>query len=250
MATRRDLVERALLRQPTDRLPCFPLVDLAFGSTHSGNTLARLQLAPVLHAAALVQCLRELPIDGVYVNLCFSAKQASSAVGCVGQYTVRLDDCLRVEFTENEVAAIAGTDLLSLDDERISTAELFHPGMLETFQAMPEDLRSEAAVCVGLTGAFSQVGFLVGIQNLMVAMLDDPDGVHRAIQRRQQIALRQAGEFVRAGARFIWIGEGMASTRFLVGSLRCHGAGRLHGMILMRRTPDGLDALKCLRHTL
>ena len=162
MATRRELVERALLRRPTARPRCFPLVDVAFASTHSGKTLAMLQLDPRLHATALSRCLRELPIDGVYINICFSARQASEVVGSGKQYSLRLDDCLRLEFSENEVAAIAGSDLVSLDDERIGTAELFHPGMIETFQAMPEEVRNEAAVCVGLTGAFSQVGFLVG----------------------------------------------------------------------------------------
>lgn len=215
MATRRELVERALLRRPTARPRCFPLVDVAFASTHSGKTLAMLQLDPRLHATALSRCLRELPIDGVYINICFSARQASEVVGSGKQYSLRLDDCLRLEFSENEVAAIAGSDLVSLDDERIGTAELFHPGMIETFQAMPEEVRNEAAVCVGLTGAFSQVGFLVGVQSLMVAMLDNPAAVHRAIRRRQEIALRQAREIVQAGARFIWIGEGMASNSLL-----------------------------------
>ena len=219
MATRRDLVERALLREPTDRLPCFPLVDVAFASAHSGRTLASLQLDARLHAAALSQCLRELPVDGVYINLCLTSKQAAAAVCSDGHYAVLLDECLRLEFSENEVAAVASSDLLSLDDERMGIGELFHPGMLATFQAMPEEVRDQGAVCVGLTGAFSQVGFLVGVRSLMVAMLDNPDAVHRAVRKRQQIALRQAAELCRAGARFIWIGEGMASNSLLSGRM-------------------------------
>jgi uroporphyrinogen-III decarboxylase len=173
--------------------------------------MAQLQLVPKRHAEALSQCIRALPIDGVYVNLCLSAEQAASTVHSAGRYRVRLDDCLDVEFAETDVAAIKRTEIQDLDDDRITTAELFHPGMLETFQATPPEIRDEAAVCVGLTGAFSQLGFLIGLEKLMLAMVDRPAAVHRAIRRRQAVALRQAGEICRAGARFIWIGEGMAS---------------------------------------
>jgi uroporphyrinogen-III decarboxylase len=52
---------------------------------------------------------------------------------------------------------------------------------------------------------------LIGLEKLMVALVDEPERVHRALRLRQEIALRQAEEICRAGARFIWIGEGMAS---------------------------------------
>jgi uroporphyrinogen decarboxylase len=41
--------------------------------------------------------------------------------------------------------------------------------------------------------------------------VDEPRRVHRALRCRQEIALHQAEEICRAGASFIWIGEGMAS---------------------------------------
>ena len=213
--SRRSHTEAALAGRQTDRLPCFPLVDVAYASAHSGQNMARLQLDPRVHAEALAQCARDLPIDGVYINLCLSAQQAAQTVCRDGQYRVRIDDGVNVEFSENDVASIASSDIRSLDDERIQTAGLFHAGMLETFQAMPEDLCREVAVVVGLTGAFSQVGFLLGTQNLMMALMDEPAAVHRAIRQRQQAALRQAREICEAGARFIWIGEGMASSSLL-----------------------------------
>lgn len=208
---RRHLVESALLAKPSERIPCFPLVDLVFAAAMDNRPMAAVQLDPGLHARALGRCLRELPIDGVYVNICFSRSQAAKAVVRDGQYTLMLDDCLEVRFAENDVAAIARTDITSLDDERIDTAELYHPGMLETFQAMDANLKQNAAVCVGLTGAFCQLGFLYGLQNLMTAMIDQPEEVCRALERRQAVALRQAREICAAGARFLWIGEGMAS---------------------------------------
>lgn len=208
---RRRLVEKALLAERGERIACFPLVDLVYAAALARQRMAAVQLDPTLHARSLEACLRELPIDGVYVNICFSRSQAAKAVLHDGQYSLILDDCLDVRFAENDVAAIARTSITSLDDERIDTAELYHPGMLETFEAMDSELKRNTAVCVGLTGAFCQLGFLYGLQNLMTAMIDRPGEVCRALDRRQQVALRQAREICAAGARFVWIGEGMAS---------------------------------------
>lgn len=208
---RRSRVEKALLRQEADGTPRFPLVDVVFAAAFVGVPLARAQLDPEAHARALSQCIDELPIDGVYVNLCFSRAQAAGAQCDAGRWRVLLDECLEVEFGPNDVASVARTRVESLDDPRIGRAELFHPGMLETYRAMPGEVKERAAVCVGLTGAFSQVGFLLGLEKLLLALVDEPQRVHRALRRRQEIALRQAEEICRAGARFVWIGEGMAS---------------------------------------
>lgn len=205
------LTERALLRQSVERTPCFPLVDLVFAGAFSGLPLAEVQLDPAAHARALMHGLERLPIDGVYINLCFSREQAAGAAFVEDGWRVRLDDCLDVRFGRNEVASVAGTEIASLEDPRLARAALFHPGMLETFRVVPEEVKDRTAVCVGLTGAFSQLGFLFGLEKLMVALVDEPGRVHAALRRRQKIALGQAEEICRAGARFIWIGEGMAS---------------------------------------
>jgi uroporphyrinogen-III decarboxylase len=208
---KRPLVEAALLRKKPGRIPCFPLVDVVYAAAHCRRPMAQLQLDPAIHADALSRCARELPIDGVYVNLCLSREQSRRVNMQNGHYEVRLDDAVDVHFAENDVAAIALTDVVDLDDPRIESAELYHPGMLETFSAIPSDVQEEVAVCVGLTGAFSQVGFLFGLQNLMMAMADRQEEVSRALDRRQEVVLRQAAELCAAGARFVWIGEGMAS---------------------------------------
>jgi uroporphyrinogen-III decarboxylase len=209
--TGRTLVERALVQEAVERPPCFPLVDVAFAGAFSGLPLAEVQLDPAVHARALVQVIDRLPTDGIYINLCFSRDQAARAVRDEEGFRIRLDDCLDVRFGANEVASIARTEVDSLEDPRLAQAELFHPGMLETFRSIPEEARNRAAVCVGLTGAFSQLGFLIGLEKLMLALVDEPRRVHRALRGRQEIALRQAEEICCAGARFIWIGEGMAS---------------------------------------
>lgn len=211
MTRRREIIESALLRKKVERVPCFPLVDVAYAATHIKKPVSQVELNPTLHAEALTGCLHGLPTDGIYINLCFDEKQAAKAKFINGCYYVWIDDAVEIRMPENDVASISRTKITSLDDERIDMAQLFHPGMLATFKAMSTEICDDAAVVVGLTGAFSQVAFLYGLESLLMAMIDNPAAVHRAIKKRQKIAIAQASEICGAGARFIWIGDGTAS---------------------------------------
>lgn len=208
-------VERAFRREACERPPCFPLVDVCFASRFHRQPLGRVQRDPSLHAQALTRCVQELPIAGVYVNLCLNHVQAAACQPREGAHHVRLDDALDVTLPEDDVLSIAHSDLQALDDPRIETAALFHPGMRETFEQIPADVRGRAAVCVGLTGAFSQLAFLLGLEPLLLATIDRPGEVHGALRRRQGVALQQATELRQAGAEFIWVGEGMASSALI-----------------------------------
>jgi uroporphyrinogen decarboxylase len=112
---------------------------------------------------------------------------------------------------DNDVLSISSTEITSLADERIVTAELFHPGILATYKYMDQHVKESRAVVVGVTGTFSQVAFLVGIAQFMMDLLDRPDEVHLALEKRHRIAIRQVQELCSAGASFIWIGEGLGS---------------------------------------
>jgi uroporphyrinogen decarboxylase len=67
------------------------------------------------------------------------------------------------------------------------------------------------AVVTGVTGTFSQVAFIYGIQNLMMAMIDDPAKVRKTLDRRHKVVLSQIDQLCDCGVRFIWIGEGLGS---------------------------------------
>ena len=70
MHSNAEIIEQALKKHITERLPCFPLIDIAFASAYSGHQMRDVQLDPRLHAMALSKCASELPVDGVYINLC------------------------------------------------------------------------------------------------------------------------------------------------------------------------------------
>jgi hypothetical protein len=202
-----DIIEAALQKKWVSRVPCFPLIDIAFAAVYLGKPLREVQLNPGVHAAALSRCAQDLPVDGVYINLGLASGQSVK----LSEDTYRIDDALTLVVPNNDVLSISQTDIESLDDERISAAELFHPGILKTFQAMDNEIINNSAVAVGVTGTFSQVAFLYGIPRLMMALLDQPQQVHRALDRRHEIVLRQVRELCGSGARFVWIGEGLGS---------------------------------------
>ncbi len=201
------IIKRALLKQNTSRLPCFPLTDIAFASSYAGKPMRAVQLDPRLHAAALSKCAEELPVDGIYINLCLDARQGNR----ISESEILIDKAVHLAIPENDVLSIAAADIKSLDDRRILDAELFHPGMLATFKNIDERIKREYAVAVGVTGTFSQVAFLFGITEFMIALLDQPDAVRRTLDKRHNVAVRQVRELCASGARFIWIGEGLGS---------------------------------------
>jgi uroporphyrinogen-III decarboxylase len=207
MHSKAVVIEQSLLKEKTRRLPCFPLIDIAFASSYSRRPMREVQLDPHLHAGVLSKCAEELPVDGVYINLCIDTGQG---VRISDRETV-LDGSLHLVVPENDVLSISSTEITSLDDERIVEAELFHPGILATFNNIDDSIKENYAVAVGVTGTFSQVAFLVGISQFMMALLDQPEIVHRVLKRRHRVVIRQVQELCAAGARFIWIGEGLGS---------------------------------------
>jgi len=131
------IIRDSLQKQETGRLPCFPLIDIAFASSYSSRPMREVQLDPHLHAGVLSKCAEELPVDGVYINLCIDTGQG---VRISDRETV-IDGSLHLVIPENDVLSISSTEITSLDDGRIVKAELFHPGMLATFNNIDDNIK-------------------------------------------------------------------------------------------------------------
>ena len=202
-----ERTQKAIKMEKIDRIPTFPLIDIAFASSYLNRLMREVQLDPRLHANALNTCADELPVDGVYINLGLNSGQCR----WLKKDTYLIDEALTLVIPENDVLSVHSRDITSLEDERIETAELFHPGMLTAFKLMREEIKKNHAVVVGITGTFSQLAFLYGIPELLMALLDQPEAVRKALEKRHPVVLRQTREICAAGARFIWIGEGIGS---------------------------------------
>jgi hypothetical protein len=149
--TGREIVERALLKKPVPRIPCFPLIDTAFASAYAGKPLRELELNPNIHARALSLCAERLPVDGFYVNICLSEKQAAGFDPARG--ILDLDRALEVKIPENDVMSVAKTGIGDLTDERLFEAELFTRGCAKQCGLYPKGSKKAA----GLRRAFGDL---------------------------------------------------------------------------------------------
>ncbi len=214
-------IKDALLNKKTSRLPCFPLIDSAFAAAYFKKPMREVQLNPKLHADAICACAEELPVDGVYINLGLASGQAVQLT----ESTYRIDDSVTLVIPANDVLSSSKTDIKSLEDERFESADLFHPGILDTFRSMNEKVKENYAVALGLTGTFSQVAFLYGISEILMALLDQPDAVRETLARRHKIAVQQAEKSARpARDSFGSVKESgpeASSLRISIGSLSC-----------------------------
>lgn len=88
-------------------------------------------------------------------------------------------------------------------------------GILDTYRAVEASYKDRFLILPGITGPYSHLTFLYGLENTMMLMLDDPDLMHRFLRRRTELAIAWGTELARCGAEAVWIGEGAASGSLL-----------------------------------
>jgi MtaA/CmuA family methyltransferase len=76
---------------------------------------------------------------------------------------------------------------------------------------MPSEVVARYNISVGLTGPFSQVAFLMGVERVLTGLIDEPEELKAAIERRVPFAIAWAEQIAALGAPSTWIGEGLAS---------------------------------------
>jgi uroporphyrinogen decarboxylase len=196
-----------------ERVPCVPLIDNSYAAARIGVPVSQCFMDPVLHAEALVACLEHHPaIDGLSINLCLAAQIMLDCQQAADGYLVKTSGGLTWQVPTDDVGTVKSCDITSFDDPRMETDDPFKPGILETLRAIPADIRRRYLINVGVTGPFCQVEFLMGLNRVLLATLEDPDGLHAAIEKRLPLALRWIDELAELDPAAIWIGEGVASS--------------------------------------
>jgi hypothetical protein len=71
-------------------------------------------------------------------------------------------------------------------DERLQRLDTIRPYVIETLRHIPSDVLDRYNISVGLTGLFSQVGFMMGVQCILTALIDQPEELKAAIGRAPQ----------------------------------------------------------------
>jgi uroporphyrinogen decarboxylase len=215
MTPRQRAVE-ALYRRSTDRVPCVPFIDNSYAAPRAGVPVSQCFLDPNIYAQGLVASLERHPdIDGVSINLCLTDEIIQDIRETRDEYLVKTTGGLTWMVPFNDVGSVLETEITSFDDPRLDEDDPFKPGIILTLRAIPEDLRKRYLFSCGLTGPFSQVGFMLGLTHIMEATVDDPEGLHRAIRKRVPFALRWVEEMAQYDPGCIWIGEGFASSSLI-----------------------------------
>jgi len=215
MTSRRRSVA-AMRGQPVDRQPCVPLIDTSYSAPVLGAPVSECFLHPQIHAESLAACLDKHPlIDGFSVNFTLSDEIILSREKTDSGWLVRSTGGMTWTVPFNDIGSVSACELVSFDDIRLSTDNPFKNGPLETIRALPPAIRRQYLVNCPCTGSFSQVEFLMGLDRVMLATIEDPAGLRRAIDRRVPLTMAWIDELAQLDPASIWIGEGAASSSLI-----------------------------------
>ena len=97
-------------------------------------------------------------------------------------------------------------------EPRIDEESSLRFGILETFAAIEPKYKENYLIMPGITGPYSQLVFMMGLENVLIMMYDDPDGLKEAIAKRVKHAISWLDDLIALGAETVWLGEGAASS--------------------------------------
>jgi len=212
----RERAEIAMRGGRPDRVPVVPLIDTSYAAACLGVPVSQCFLSPEVHAQALLSALEQHPgIDGLSINIGLTADVIVDLEEFEGGYTVTTIDGSVWGIPMNDIGTPTTRSVINLRDERLSSVDVLRPHIAETLGFIPSSVLKNYDVSAGLTGPFSQVLFMMGIEPAMVAMQEEPEALKEAIEARMPFALRWAEELAVLGAPSVWIGEGYASTSLI-----------------------------------
>ncbi len=171
---------------------------------------------PEAYAAALVATLDRHPdIDGVSINIGLSDDVMLDHKVENGTHRVQTKGGLTWMVPENDIGSIEQCEITDFADPRIGTDEYLMIACLRTLKAIPPKYREKYLINTTVTGPFSQVAFLVGMDAIMIGTIDDEAALLEAIAQRVPFAQNWVDALKELDPGCIWIGEGFASNSLL-----------------------------------
>lgn len=214
--TSRERAEQAMRGRQTDRVPVVPLVDTSYAAACHGVPVSECFLDPCTHARALERVLERHPdIDGVSINIGLAREVIASQRADEAGYFITTTDGTEWRVPFNDIGTPTSHAIGSFDDPRIGAADVLRSHIVETLRAIPEQVRRRYDISAGLTGPFSQITFLMGVERVLLAMHEEPDALKKAIEKRVPLALAWVEELAALDAPSVWIGEGVASSSLI-----------------------------------
>jgi hypothetical protein len=214
--TSRQRAVAAMIGQTTDRAACVPLIDNSYSAAVLGALVSECFINPSRHAESLAACLEKHPrIDGLSINLCLSDEIILERERTADGWLIQTTGGLTWYVPYNDIGTVSRREIVSFDDPRLVSENPFKAGALNTLAALPPAMVQSHMTLAGVTGAFSQLAFLMGLERVLLATIDDPDGLYRAIEKRLPLALAWVDEAACLDPAAIWIGEGFASSNLI-----------------------------------
>jgi uroporphyrinogen-III decarboxylase len=214
--TCRERAELAMRGEQSDRVPVVPLVDTSYAAACYGVPVSECFLNPETHARSLVHVLERHPgIDGVSINIGLSAGVIARRSATASDHFVTTVDGTEWQIPMNDIGTPVSHAIQAFDDPRIGTLDVLRPHIVETLRAIPADVLRDYDISAGLTGPFSQIAFLMGVERVLLAMHEEPEALKGATEKRVRLALDWAEEMAELGAPSVWIGEGVASSSLI-----------------------------------
>ena len=217
--TSRERAEAALSGKIPDRVPCVPLVDTSYAAACAKMPVSECFTNPEAYAAALVATLDRHPdIDGVSINIGLSDDIFVERRKENGTQHIKTTGGLTWMIPEDDIGSIEVCEIADLRDPRIATDEYLMAACLRTLRAIPRKYREKYLINTTVTGPFSQVAFLIGMDAIMIGTIDEEDALLDAIEQRVPFALKWVDALKELDPGCIWIGEGFASNSLLSGA--------------------------------
>jgi MtaA/CmuA family methyltransferase len=248
----RERTAAFLAGEPVDRLPLMPVV-MMYCADHIGVKYG----AYVKDHRVLAEAQIRTAVDYDFDIVSILSDPAREAADCGA----------RVEFYEDQPAAIVESDALLADKTKLATLKMPDPlgggRMHEAVKAialMKEQIGDEKAVMGWVEGPCAEGADLRGINTLMMDTYDDPQFVRDLFDFTVETALAYAKAQVDAGADMIGIGDAAASLigpkfyeefvwdceKRLVDGLHALGVpARLHICGNTKTIVDGMGRLGC-----
>jgi len=214
--TSRERAELAMRGKVPDRVPVVPLIDTSYAAACLGVPVSECFLDPRVHARALLSALKRHPgIDGVSINIGLTAEVIAKRTATASDGFVTTTDGTEWQIPLNDIGTPVSHAIQEFDDPRTGALDVLRPHIVETLRAMPAEVLRDYDVSAGLTGPFSQIAFMMGVERVLLAIHEEPEALKRAIEKRMPLALDWAGEMAGLGAPSVWIGEGVASSSLI-----------------------------------
>jgi MtaA/CmuA family methyltransferase len=214
--TPKERAVAALSGQMPDRVPCVPLVDQSYAAACAKMPVSECFINPEAFAAALVATLDRHPdIDGVSINIGLSDEVILDHTHEAGAHRIKTCGGMTWLVPDNDIGSVESCEVTDFQDPRLATDEYLMQACLRTLRAIPAKYREKYLINTTVTGPFSQVAFMVGLDAIMMATIDQQEALVQAVEQRVPFALKWVDALKELDPGCIWIGEGFASNSLL-----------------------------------